>query len=165
MPEVKQILAGREAVDAYRKAHNKLHENVTGDSGSAVDHSRILDKMLSTLNALGFNSIDEFMTANMQAILADMATCIWHEGECDNCEGREEVRGCEPKCYEQNTTGRGRTSVIPDIEAEGEATINYFMDYGKSLPPRRKGRISQMLPNCSIVDHLVEDPALDWDWR
>lgn len=170
MADIKKLLAGRKAIEDYREAHSKLHLGRVKADGTVVQpknvsvkHAPLLKKMLSELKALGFNSIDEFMEANKQAVEADMVRCIRYEGECDNCDGQQ--RGCVQSCYEERTTGMGRTTVAPDLARDGMATRSYFADYYKSLPPRKKGRITPMIPNCSIQVHIIEDPKLDWDWK
>lgn len=148
------VIAGRKAVDDYRAAEQ---------IGKAKDQPARLEVMLSQFREQGFYSIEEFFDANKQAIKDDMARCIVYEGKCDNCEGRE--RGCASTCYTKHTIGEGKAELEPDHQGDGISTISYFADYYKTLPPRKKGRITPMVPRCNIMTHIVEDPALDWEWQ
>lgn len=62
MADKQKILAGRKAVDAYRIAHTKLYYEPHADIPKA--HTPLLEKMLSALKKLGFNSLDEFFIAS-----------------------------------------------------------------------------------------------------
>ena len=57
------ILAGREAVEAYRLAHTELHSK-GWYKGISEDHTPLLDKLLADLKVAGFNSLDEFWKAS-----------------------------------------------------------------------------------------------------
>jgi len=67
MPEISKgkILAGREAADAYREAHRKLHSK-GWYKGISEDHTPLLNTMLAELKILGFDSLEEFFTASME---------------------------------------------------------------------------------------------------
>ena len=65
MPEISKdkILAGREAVDAYRKAHRQLHSK-PWHRGIPEGHTPLLNALLNGLRGLGFNSLREFFNAS-----------------------------------------------------------------------------------------------------
>lgn len=168
MIDIEKLLAGRKAIEDYREAHSKLHLGRVKADGTIIPpenvsarHAPLLDKMLSRLKALGFNSIDEFMEANDKAVLEDMKRCVKHEGKCDLCPGR--VRGCDTPCYEERTQG-GNVALVPSVE-RGIPFLMRFKDYYATLPPRKKGRRVPLVPNCSITNVTIEDPSLDWEWR
>lgn len=58
-----KILKGRKAVDAYRKAHTKLHSKLW-HKGVPGEHTPLLDKLLAGLKKQGFNTIQEFFDAS-----------------------------------------------------------------------------------------------------
>lgn len=65
MPEISEqkILAGRKAVDAYRKAHHALHSK-PWHRGVPEEHTPLLNIMLKAFKGLGFNTIQEFFDAS-----------------------------------------------------------------------------------------------------
>lgn len=63
MPNKKQILAGRKAVDAYRVAHIALHRKPYY-RGVHDDHTPLLNIMLGAFKGQNFNSIQEFFNAS-----------------------------------------------------------------------------------------------------
>ena len=63
MAAKKKILAGREAVDAYREAHHQLHSKHR-HKGIPEEHTPLLNIMLRAFKGLGFNAIQEFFEAN-----------------------------------------------------------------------------------------------------
>lgn len=65
MPEISKtkILAGRKAVDAYRKAHRALHSK-PWHRGIPEEHTPLLNIMLKALKGLEFNSLEEFFAAS-----------------------------------------------------------------------------------------------------
>jgi len=80
MPNKQQVENGRQAVDAYRAAHSKLHSKRWTRSIPS-EHTPLLEQMLKELNKQGFNSLDEFFDAsndfNAQELgFASVADCI-----------------------------------------------------------------------------------------
>lgn len=63
MVDEEKILAGREAVDAYRQAHTQLHSQ-PWHRGIPKEHTPLLNKLLIELKGLGFNSLDGFFSAS-----------------------------------------------------------------------------------------------------
>lgn len=63
MPEISKskILAGRKAVDAYREAHELLHEQVK-DRTVHDRHTPLLEQMLTELGMEGFVSLSGFFS-------------------------------------------------------------------------------------------------------
>jgi hypothetical protein len=65
------ILAGRNAVDAYREAHHQLHSK-PWHKGIPEEHTPLLDNLLVELKEPGFASVDQFFDAsdeqNMQEL-------------------------------------------------------------------------------------------------
>lgn len=57
------ILAGREAVDAYRTAHTQLHSK-PWHKGIPEEHTPLLNILLGGLKEQDFNSLAEFFDAN-----------------------------------------------------------------------------------------------------
>ncbi|GAI60976.1 unnamed protein product [marine sediment metagenome] len=76
MPEISnvKILAGREAVEAYRTAHTALHREPWRKT-IPEEHTPLLNIMLKAFKGLGFNTIQEFFAAselfNIQEIELD----------------------------------------------------------------------------------------------
>lgn len=61
--DLSKILAGREAVDAYREAHGQLY--VGGwYKGISEDHTPLAETMLVEFKKQGFNTIQEFFDAS-----------------------------------------------------------------------------------------------------
>jgi len=65
MPEISKsnILAGRQAVYAYRYAHAQLHSK-PWHRGIPEEHTPLLNIMLKSFKGLGFNAIQEFFDAS-----------------------------------------------------------------------------------------------------
>jgi len=63
MVDTQKILAGRNAVEAYRTAHTKLYEKGWHKS-IPEEHTPLLNIMLEPLRGLGFNSLQEFFDAS-----------------------------------------------------------------------------------------------------
>ncbi len=63
MLDKQKVLKGRGAVDAYRTAHTQLY---AGGWHKTIpeEHTPLLGKMLADLKKQGFNSLDEFFSAN-----------------------------------------------------------------------------------------------------
>lgn len=59
----KEILKGREAVDAYRAAHALLYSG-GWHKGIPEEHTPLLNTMLVDLKKQGFNTLGEFFAAN-----------------------------------------------------------------------------------------------------
>jgi hypothetical protein len=157
MAETERLLAGRKLVDEYRATH-----------ASTGEHE--IDKLISGLRELGFNSIEELFKFNKEMAQADAKRCIRHVGTCDFCVGR--TPGCVKACYEKQTevsevpTPTGRTPLKPSQNLENwTTTARGNREYYKSIWPRKKGQVTPMIPNCSIESHVVQDPAFDWYWR
>ncbi len=67
MADKKEILAGRKAVDAYRRDHADLERYAGGwYKGMSDDHTPLLDIMKAGLRKQGFESIQEFFNANRE---------------------------------------------------------------------------------------------------
>ena len=64
------INAGRKAIDAYRKAHAKLHEK-GWQKGLSEDHTPLLEKMVSDLEAAGVVSSETDFKAKKTKVLSD----------------------------------------------------------------------------------------------
>ena len=62
-PLRKSILAGREAVNAYREAHTSLYSR-GWHKGVSKEHTPLLNKLLNELKEQGFNSLQEFFNAS-----------------------------------------------------------------------------------------------------
>lgn len=58
-----KVLAGRDAVDAYRTAHVQLYLSAW-TSDIPAKHTPLLNTMLNALKEQGFESLDEFFTAS-----------------------------------------------------------------------------------------------------
>ncbi len=65
MPKISKgkILAGRKAVDDYRKAHGLLHYK-PWHRGIPEEHTPLLNIMTKAFKGLGFNTIQEFFDAS-----------------------------------------------------------------------------------------------------
>jgi len=77
MADKNQVLAARQAVDAYREAHRGLHGK-PWHQGVPEEHTPLLDAMLAALGEQGFGSLGDFFTeselANVQELgYADQA--------------------------------------------------------------------------------------------
>lgn len=63
MPELDNITAGREAVDAYREAHRQLHLK-PWHQGIPGEHTPLLYGLLAELGKQTFDSVDRFFAAS-----------------------------------------------------------------------------------------------------
>ena len=73
MPEISKskILAGRKAVNAYRKAHHALHSK-PWHRDIPEEHTPLLNIMLKSLKGLGFNTIQEFFDASEELNIQEL---------------------------------------------------------------------------------------------
>jgi len=60
-----KVLAGRQAVEAYRTTHAKLYTK-PWHKGIPSEHTPLLNVLLDELKKLGFSSLDEIFDANEQ---------------------------------------------------------------------------------------------------
>ncbi len=60
---LKEITAGKKAVEVYQEAHKALYSN-GWYKGIEEAHTPLLDALLVSLTNLGFNSLNEFEVAN-----------------------------------------------------------------------------------------------------
>jgi hypothetical protein len=158
MTDIERLLAGRKLVDDYRAAHASTGEHET-------------DKLISGLKELGFASIEEFFKFNRRMGQEDAKRCTRRVGVCDFCVGR--TPGCVKACYEKfsepskEPTPTGRTPLKPseDLEDWTRAALYHWEWHRSIFPTRKKGVVTPMIPNCSIKNIMVEDPAFDWYWR
>ncbi len=68
MVDKEKILAGRKAVDAYRKAHRQLHSK-PWHRGIPEEHTPLLNIMVKAFKGLSFNTIQEFFDASRECCL------------------------------------------------------------------------------------------------
>ncbi len=71
MVDKKKILAGRKAVDAYRKAHRQLHSK-PWHRGIPGEHTPLLNIMVKAFKGLSFNTIQEFFDASDLANIQEL---------------------------------------------------------------------------------------------
>lgn len=71
MADKTKVLKGREAVDAYRQAHTKLHSK-GWHKGMSEEHTPLLDKVLVKFKEQGFNSLEDFFTASEELNLQEL---------------------------------------------------------------------------------------------
>lgn len=64
-----KILAGREAVDAYREAHHQLHSK-PWHRGVPEEHTPLLETLVTALEKLGFTSTETDFEPKKTEILA-----------------------------------------------------------------------------------------------
>ena len=165
MVDKEKILAGRKVVDAYR-----IDRSNPSTPLPTVSSDLLLDKLISDLRELGFNSIDEFFEANEKASIEERNRCARFEGVCDYCEGRK--KGCLTTCYERATkpdakSPTGRTALVAGVRGDKSiiATHHYWRDYYRSLGIMKKGMVYPIIPGCSIRTRIIEEPKLDWHWK
>lgn len=65
------IMAGRNAVDAYRADHAKLYDK-PWHRGIPEEHTPLLDKLLVELKGQGFNSLGEFFSASEEQNMQEL---------------------------------------------------------------------------------------------
>ena len=70
-----QIEAGRKAVDAYRKAHAKLHEK-GWRKGISEEHTPLLDKLERAIKGQGFSSLSSFWVESSKYCLVEAKNAI-----------------------------------------------------------------------------------------
>lgn len=150
MPTKEQILAGREAVDAYRQAHTLLHQKPHYRQ-IHEDHTPLLDKMVNALRKQGFNSLDEFFDANEEACVEEAQRCYRLIGSCDGCRGRE--RGCIENCYLNRTKPVG-------TKDERTPLIGGFKDFFDW-----QGFENNVPPRCSYRFEKIAEPTFDIYWN
>ena len=63
MVDTQKIIAGRNAVEAYRTAHSALHRQ-SWRRTVPEEHTPLLNIMLGAFKGLGFNTIQEFFDAS-----------------------------------------------------------------------------------------------------
>lgn len=177
MTETERVLAGRKAVDDYRAAHAELHHEVQEGEVLPIDHSQIMDTLLSELRALGFNSIDEFMEFSKKANVEVVKEVFVLEGKCDGCKGRP--IGCADFCREEfvpleegdeeNPLGRKfdltRAATFPKEGRGVFAAVKKFKEYYEPYHPAKKGMIYPMFPTCSINVKIIKDAKIDTYWE
>lgn len=176
-----KILAGRKAVDAYVAAHAKLHLGRVKADGTIVPpanisekHAPLLEKMLSELRALGFESQDAFRDFNGLACGLEKIRCYKLEGTCDGCVGRE--RGCYPDCIEKSLyfnpesktldaqkSDQEKLTKIDQQVSDGTLTLEKLKAYGVDFFSWRKFPGNQP-PNCSLRYVKVAEPRFDIYW-
>jgi len=153
-----KVLAGREAVDAYRTAHAQLHSQ-PWHKGIPEEHTPLLEKLLADLKNQGFNSLDEFWEAN-KALNEEVFWATYRaEGECDGCPDRE--RGCSPSCFAEMSEFSeifGCPTLKPNVRTT-EAEWFYIEKYGL---PKANG---EYIPNCKHRLVKVKKPDVDWRWK
>lgn len=71
MADKTKVLKGREAVDAYREAHTKLHSK-GWHKGMSEEHTPLLDKVLVKFKEQGFNSLEDFFTASEELNIQEL---------------------------------------------------------------------------------------------
>ena len=64
------VVKGRKAVDAYREAHTKMHSK-GWRKGIAEDHTPLLEKMVSDLEAAGVESSETDFEAKKTKVMSD----------------------------------------------------------------------------------------------
>ena len=69
MMDKEKILAGRKAVDAYRQAHKRLYAS-GWYKGISEDHTPLLEKLVASLEKLGFTSTEIDFEPKKTEILA-----------------------------------------------------------------------------------------------
>ena len=74
-----RVLSARQAVDAYREAHRRLHANGWYE-GISEDHTPLLEKLVSDLDKLGFSSTEAGFVPKKSEILAG----FWAESDLQN---------------------------------------------------------------------------------
>lgn len=173
--DVERLLAGRKAIEEYQIAHAELHHKVQGGKILPIDHSEIMDKMVSGLEALGFESQDAFRDYNGLACGLERVRCYRAEGTCDGCEGRE--RGCEPGCieamayfdsksktYDTQKGDREKRATIEQQSSDGTLTLEKLKSYGTDFFIWRKfpGNVP---PGCSHRYVQVVEPRFDIYWQ
>jgi len=174
MVSKEELLAGRKAVDDYLEAHSQLHQPIKDGKALAVDHSEIMEKMLSELKAQGFESQDAFRDANGLACGLERMRCYKMEGTCDGCKGRE--RGCDPSCIEEipyfdsqsktlnaQKSSREHRADIEQKLSDGTLTLEKLKGYGTHFFTWRKFP-DNVPPNCSIKYVKVAEPRFDIYW-
>jgi hypothetical protein len=82
MADIDRLLAGRQLIDVYRQRQAQL---------PIVDESA---KLLSDIQALGFEDIQDFYNFNRQLCRAEYDKKCTIEGECDLCAGYKGVPPC-----------------------------------------------------------------------
>jgi hypothetical protein len=65
------ILAGRNAVDAYRADHAKLYDK-PWHRGIPQEHTPLLNNLLAELNGQGFDSLDQFFEASQEQNMQEL---------------------------------------------------------------------------------------------
>jgi len=155
-----QILAGRQAVDAYRQAHSGIHQK-PWHKGISEEHTHILNELSGKLADLGFGSLEEFFEANKALNIQIIRECYREEGFCDGCARF----GGERKCTEAswNTRALPPTAEHPykhlpmPLSDYPEAAL-YWLDKIGDAPCQSDERGGHRLIK-------VEEPDIDWRWH
>jgi hypothetical protein len=73
MPQLSKenILAGRNAVDAYREAHRQLYSK-PWHRGIPEEHTPLLNNLLADLKGRGFTSLDQFFDASEELNIQEL---------------------------------------------------------------------------------------------
>ena len=156
MVDKEKILAGRKVLEDYRKAHAELYAEsvlvrVDGDlvrQEPSRDHQPLVEKMLTDLKALGFNSTDKLLRANEQLCYQEVERCYPVVGVCDDCKDRE--RGCLEHSYTQAQTTPGVFTPVPNNPMD----FYYWQHFENHEPP-----------NCSVRREKVAEPEFDVYWE
>ena len=91
-----QIDACRNAVDAYRKAHAKMHSK-GWRKGISEDHTPLLEKMVSDLEAAGVVSSETDFEAKKSKVLSD----FWKASDEQNAK---ELGFVDKKDFDEKAT-------------------------------------------------------------
>ena len=88
--------AGRKAVDAYRKAHTKLHEK-GWRKGISEDHTQLLEKLVSDLEAAGVVSPETDFETKKTKVLSE----FWEASDEQNVK---ELGFADKKDFDEKAT-------------------------------------------------------------
>ncbi len=88
--EKQQVQDGRQAIEAYRRAHRELHaggwsKNLTGE------HQKLLDTLLADLEKQGFASLEQFASASQELNIAEVGLSSKEELETKATEAQRQA--------------------------------------------------------------------------
>jgi hypothetical protein len=87
------ILAGRNAADAYREAHRQLHDE-PWHRGIPQEHTPLLNNLLAELKGQGFNSLGVFFDASQEQNMQELGYKDREDFEAKATEAdREALKG------------------------------------------------------------------------
>lgn len=153
MIDKEKILAGRKAVDAYRTAHTQLHSR-PWHKRIPEEHTPLLNKLLAKLKKQGFNSLDEFFTANEELCWGIFSDSYTVEGSCRHtCHGQE--GGCRDIWYQ------ARMEVTQGELLEPLFTLHEAYSGSRIDPTPR----TIVRPACTYRIVKVNEPEIDWRWK